>query len=234
MELLARATIWSWRWKNRSLFHFKDQTIVAWRLFVQMKSKEVHGGARTGDRCCLPTICNKSPLLVRVRSCPNTLANFYLKVFLTVTTQNRTLSPWYFCPTLTQFEFSRQNFNKIYQYKIKQNLSTGKWVVSGGRTHWQTDMTKLTVAFTATLRMHLRCWMAVPSGVLVETSILFSAIFDSVSKCPTLLSFFSSGRSNIAHTSVIFLQPVTNQISARPHIQKSPANLIATVICRRD
>lgn len=76
MELLALATIWSWQWKSRSLCHFRGDTTVAWRLFIQMKRKEINGCARTGDRRCIPTLCNKSPLPVTIRSCANILAIF--------------------------------------------------------------------------------------------------------------------------------------------------------------
>jgi len=51
-------------------------------------------------------------------------------------------------------------------------------------------MMKLTVALFATLRLHLRYLTAVTLGVLVETRIFFSLIFESSSKCPTLLYFF--------------------------------------------
>ena len=48
-------------------------------------------------------------------------------------------------------------------------------------------MMKLTVAFLATLLVHL---MAVLSGVLVETTIFFSAVFDSLSECQFCFLFF--------------------------------------------
>jgi len=53
-------------------------------------------------------------------------------------------------------------------------------------------MMKLMVAFFATLRIHLRYLMVMSSGVLVDTSIFFSVIFDSLPKCPIFLSLFST------------------------------------------
>jgi len=67
-------------------------------------------------------------------------------------------------------------------------------------------MTKLMVAFLATLRMHLNL-VVLSSGILVETIILFSVMSDALSKCPTPLSFFGN-RSNTAHTSVLSVQRV--------------------------
>jgi hypothetical protein len=68
--------------------------------------------------------------------------------------------------------------------KISQNLPTGKRVFfhAVGQTDRQTDLKKLAVVFIATLRMHLRYWMVISSGVLVENSFFFSVIFDSLSK----------------------------------------------------
>jgi len=67
-------------------------------------------------------------------------------------------------------------------------------------------MTKLMVAFLATLRMHLNL-MVFSSSILVEIRIFFSVISDALSKCPTLLIFFSN-RNNTAHTSVVSVQRV--------------------------
>ena len=55
-------------------------------------------------------------------------------------------------------------------------------------------MTKLTVAFLATLPVHL---MAVLSGVLVDTRIFFSAVFDSLSECQFCFLFFQFFESEV-------------------------------------
>lgn len=49
---------------------------------------------------------------------------------------------------------------------------------------------KLMASFFATLRIHLRYLMVMSLGDLVGTTIFFSVFFDSLSKCPTVLSFF--------------------------------------------
>jgi len=58
--------------KNRHKFRFKGDMIVARRLFVQMKHKEIHGSERWDDNRSVLILCNKRPLLVIVRSCANT------------------------------------------------------------------------------------------------------------------------------------------------------------------
>jgi hypothetical protein len=60
--------------KSRGMFHFKGDTIVTWRLFVQMKHKEIYGSERRADNRSILILCNKRPLLVIVRSCANVLA----------------------------------------------------------------------------------------------------------------------------------------------------------------
>jgi len=42
----ATASISLWWWKSRSMLHFKGDMIVSWRMFVQMKHKEICGRAR--------------------------------------------------------------------------------------------------------------------------------------------------------------------------------------------
>jgi hypothetical protein len=61
------------------MFHFKGDTIVALRLFVQMKRKEIHvyGTERRDDNRSILILCNKRPLLVIVRSCANMLATVF-------------------------------------------------------------------------------------------------------------------------------------------------------------
>jgi hypothetical protein len=57
-----------------------------------------------------------------------------------------------FCPILMKLEFSRQIFDKSSKIKFHANPSSGSRVFPCGRT----DMTKLTVAFRAILRAHIK------------------------------------------------------------------------------
>ena len=59
MEVRARATISTWRLKNRRMFHFKGDTIVAIRLLVQIKHTEINGCACTGDFRLLFSLWNQ-------------------------------------------------------------------------------------------------------------------------------------------------------------------------------
>ena len=59
-------------------------------------------------------------------------------------------------------------------------------------------MTNLIAAFFfATLRIHVIYLMVMHSDALLDTKIFFSTIFDPLSKCPTLLSFFLVFRDRI-------------------------------------
>ena len=67
------------------------------------------------------------------------------------------------------------------------------------------DTTKLTVAFLTILGMHLRYLMVNSLGVPIETRILFSVTFESLSKCPTLLPFFQFVETEVTkHTPVLY------------------------------
>ena len=102
-------------------------------LYKSNTKKYMGGGGRTGDRRCILTLCNKSSLLVTVQSCANILAIFLPNGVSPSNNKILHVSAGYFFPILTQFEISRQNCDKISQYKISQNLPIGKRVVSRGR-----------------------------------------------------------------------------------------------------
>jgi len=58
----------------------------------------------------------------------------------------------YSCQILMKLEFSQQIFEKYSNIKFNKNLSSGKRVAPFVRTDGQTDMTKLTVAFSPRLK----------------------------------------------------------------------------------
>jgi hypothetical protein len=88
---------------------------------------------RTGENLSILNPCNQRTLLAIVRLCANFWLYFYLTVFLPVWIKRSYIWWLIFCPIITQFKFSRQNCNKISHYKLSQNLSTWKWVVSRGQ-----------------------------------------------------------------------------------------------------
>ena len=80
------------------------------------------------------------------------------------------------------------------------------------------------------------------SGVHAETRIFFSVNFDSLSKCPTLLSFFSSSRPKQQGTNrccILAVHGITESVrqdsrsSARSQIKKSPV-INRCYYCRGD
>ena len=56
--------------------------------------------------------------------------------------------PVVFCQLLMKVEFSRQIFEKYPYIKLHENPSIGSRLVPCGRTDGQTDMTKITFAFS--------------------------------------------------------------------------------------
>jgi hypothetical protein len=78
MELRAQATIWSWRWKIRSLFPFQGQHDCHLATVRYKWNAKKYGGARTGDRRSILSLWNKSPLLVTVSLCSYILLLFIL------------------------------------------------------------------------------------------------------------------------------------------------------------
>ena len=96
---------------------------------------------RTDENLIILLPCNQCTLLAIVRSCQICWIYFYLTVFFLVSIKRLYVRWLMFLSHNNTIKFFRQNFDKISHYKISQNLSTGKRVVSRGQTNWQPDMT---------------------------------------------------------------------------------------------
>lgn len=108
------------------MFHFKGDMIVSWRMLVQMKRKGIRGRARTGENLSILTPCNQRTLLAIVRFCVNILAIFLLNsVSPSISKMIVHKVVDIFFPIITQFQFSRQNFNKFITIKYHKIVLLG-------------------------------------------------------------------------------------------------------------